>query len=223
MIKTFSPTDISDAFDGLSRDLSQVITETDVPTIVAEIGEKYHLHVDDQGVIYNEVMFVLVDLSPAQDFSNRVHDRLSLDTHLEDTIVSDVDQQIFQVIRGKLQDRFEKRGEEFLESYDSKEREEQTIEQSTNTELSGMGINITNDSNEQGIENVANKVPTPPYSNPVVRNLSQARVSKRKSITVPTPNVSYDSTSPAAKPSFSEYTGHDPYHEQLSPEDMLYS
>ncbi len=93
--------------NSLPADIKKVVQDSSLPSKIQTIGEKYGLHIDQIGVLDQEIAYVMTGSSHLDDFVERVEDNLNVSTEIAIEIATDVNMEIFLPIRESLANMYE--------------------------------------------------------------------------------------------------------------------
>lgn len=86
----------------LPESLSLAIKESNWERAVFDIGNKYNLHIDDIGILQNELILVLTGIVHPDEFKKVLTDELGLDVDKSESIISDINEIVNQKIKDKI-------------------------------------------------------------------------------------------------------------------------
>lgn len=86
----------------LPQDVRDAVLSAQLGEHVREIGQRHALHIDQAGVLEDEVMLVMLGFFKPEDFSNQIAAQLRIPAADADAIAQEVNQQIFLPIRESM-------------------------------------------------------------------------------------------------------------------------
>lgn len=89
-------------YDKLSVKLRDFVVDTYWTNTVSNIATKFNLIGDRSKMLENEVLFVLIDLEPKNDFVENVKNELEVDSNMAGWIAEDVEKNIFSKVTNEL-------------------------------------------------------------------------------------------------------------------------
>ena len=110
---------INEQLQTLPPEIAQAIKSIDWATKINEIGQKYALHIDQLGILENEIVLVLIGLVNPDDFANQIRSRINLPEDKILQIEQDATSLIFAPVRQNLIDIYD----EELKDDQSEEKE----------------------------------------------------------------------------------------------------
>lgn len=113
----FSQEQINKRYDSLPADLKAAIDSVEVGNIVAEIGYKNDLMLDQTAELMNQAAMVMLGIISPRKFSSNLVEFVEIDEKLANKISSEINDKVFNKIRFSLQ-----------KLQEQQEREEQPIE-----------------------------------------------------------------------------------------------
>ncbi len=109
---------ISKAFDDLSDEWQEAITDVDVDQKINDINAKYKLQLDTANTIYMETNYVILGLKDADGFRAELAKDPKIPLQILDSLVADINKEVLEAIRMKIIENQEF-DEEFEEIEDS--------------------------------------------------------------------------------------------------------
>ncbi len=104
-------TELQGRFELLSPELKQVITSSDYQMKLFEIAKKYKLTYDILGKLEVETTMVLIGMTPTAEYKDDLREQLGVPDSTLESVVSEINDQIFRPIRTKLMELYpEERG-----------------------------------------------------------------------------------------------------------------
>jgi hypothetical protein len=94
-----SKTIIEDRVKKLPPEVRDVLASDELHKKIVGIGEKHHLHIDQIGVLEDEVVLVMMGLANPGDLAEELTKQSSLELPKAEEVVADVSQEIFLPIR----------------------------------------------------------------------------------------------------------------------------
>ena len=86
----------------LPQDVRDVVLSSQLGERLREIGQKHGLHIDQIGVLEDEVMLVMLGFFEPEDFNNQIANQLHLSTLDATAIAQEINQVIFLPIRESM-------------------------------------------------------------------------------------------------------------------------
>jgi len=93
---------LKDQFEKIPEDVRLAISSVRVADALQEIGEKYQLHIDVTGKLFDETGAIMLGLTHPSDYTKNLKKSLRVDEKKAKEIASDVNEQIFRPIRESL-------------------------------------------------------------------------------------------------------------------------
>ena len=103
-MKQFTSEEIQTRFEKLPAEVQKAVTSSDVNAKIEAIGKKYQLHVDQLGELVDEVGLVMLGLQKSSFFIDDLCSRLSITRDVARSIGSDINEDIFSLIKAHLMD-----------------------------------------------------------------------------------------------------------------------
>jgi len=100
--KELTQQEIAARYEALPEDVRAAIYSTPTRTKLAEIAKKHLLHIDQVGALDEEIGAVMLGIAPREKLLDAIANRLRLDRTKAQSVVADIDDQIFQPIRESL-------------------------------------------------------------------------------------------------------------------------
>ncbi|OGG47678.1 hypothetical protein A2671_01600 [Candidatus Kaiserbacteria bacterium RIFCSPHIGHO2_01_FULL_49_13] len=98
----YSPAQLRVQLVKIPQDIRDLIGSDELGQKFDAIGKKHQLHVDQLGILGDEMNITLVGLSPAEKFASVISKELSIPMSKAEEITRDMNEQIFQPIRDSL-------------------------------------------------------------------------------------------------------------------------
>ena len=86
----------------ISPDVRKAIESVDFDSHIQEVGKKHQLHVDQVGALEDEVLMVMLGFTPLESFGDHVAAQLKVSPQAAQSIVQDVNQNVFLPVRESL-------------------------------------------------------------------------------------------------------------------------
>lgn len=99
MQQTYTNEEIIHAFDSLPQVVKEAIVETPIPEIVRSIGEKYNLHADISGSIYNNINLITLGLKDRDLLRSELLSMQNFPKESIDDVMHDINTEIFNPLR----------------------------------------------------------------------------------------------------------------------------
>ncbi len=94
---------LEDRFKSIPDDVRDMMTSPETMEAVRQIGQKYHLHVDEMDELYEETGHVMLGLTRTKDFIGNLRKRLpKYDPPLVQSIALEINELVFKPIRESL-------------------------------------------------------------------------------------------------------------------------
>lgn len=122
-----TPDTIEKSFETMPPELRKATREVNVSKTLHELSQKYHLHMDIEGVVVSEAWYVILGFKKAEDFDKEIGKVVILPQDQFTSFLSEINDLVFSRIRSRvLEIRQELQKEEELNSYleDTKTEEE---------------------------------------------------------------------------------------------------
>lgn len=94
---------ISEQFDLLPTTLRQLIVEFDLGPVLDSLRGKYSLHVDQIGIISEQLMLTMVGLASVTNFTESIRNKTGVSSDTANLITYDLNRQVFSKIREELE------------------------------------------------------------------------------------------------------------------------
>lgn len=131
---------INKAFENLSDEWQEAILDVGVDEKVNEITEKYKLQLDSANTVYMETNYVILGLKKAEEFRAELAKDPKIPLQILDSLVTDINDQIFEAIRMKI---IENR--EIDESFEEVSTQGIAEEVKPKQEVENIPLNISSD------------------------------------------------------------------------------
>jgi hypothetical protein len=99
---TYTRQEILNQIDKLPKELQEAYFSVDIDNVIFKIGETNSLHVDQIGLLANQVGLVIVGLTKPQDFLGNLVSELGISRDEAGKITQDINEQVFLPIRDSL-------------------------------------------------------------------------------------------------------------------------
>ena len=93
---------LQNKFDELPKEIKEAITSVDFAEKLQSIGRKNGLMIDQLDPLLEEVGLIMLGETETKDFGRKISSRLGMPSDKTDSLVRNVDQEIFQPIRASL-------------------------------------------------------------------------------------------------------------------------
>lgn len=100
---TYAPAELYEKFKNLPDDVQNSFLSIDTYNILHKIVERYHLHVDQSGLLSEEVGLVMLGATRPDDFLTSIQTKLGIPLETAGNIVKDINTEIFFPIRSSLE------------------------------------------------------------------------------------------------------------------------
>src|SRR5437868_2887280 len=94
--------ELKNKYDSLPNDVKQAIDSSDVALKLEDLGKKYDLHMDQIGILEEEVGKVMLGITHPDEFVDVIEQKLNIDTDKAIALTTDVNMEIFLSIRESL-------------------------------------------------------------------------------------------------------------------------
>ncbi len=111
-----STQEIKEYIDKLPKPLQQAVLGQDWHKRLAEISQKYSLHLDQISSLEYEVLFVMIGMEPETDLVSNIQTELAVSKILAEQLAGDINVRIFQFIMKSLEEKTPEKVERFVES-----------------------------------------------------------------------------------------------------------
>lgn len=101
-MKQFTSEEIQAQFEKLPPEVQTAVTSSDVNEKIEAIAKKYDLHIDQLGELVDEVGLVMLGLQKPDLFVSDLCERLSINKDIANKISTDINAEIFSLIRQHL-------------------------------------------------------------------------------------------------------------------------
>lgn len=91
-----------DLFRKLPADVAEAYTSVDYAKTITEIAQKYHLHVDQEGVLDGETYRLMLGLTHPNEFVEKIKNAVNVPPETAKQIAEDINARIFRPIRLSL-------------------------------------------------------------------------------------------------------------------------
>lgn len=89
-------------FDALPQQVKDFMNSDEIPNKITAIGEKYGLHIDQIGVIQEEVAAVILGISKPESFIDAIEEHGNLPTEKAMLVATDINLQIFIPVKNLM-------------------------------------------------------------------------------------------------------------------------
>src|SRR3989344_6048228 len=87
----------------LPEEVRKLVASVTLSNVLKELEEKYKLHIDQLGVIADEINYTLLGLTPAHEFVDKLTKELKgTSSEIIQGVAKDIDEKIFQSIKESL-------------------------------------------------------------------------------------------------------------------------
>lgn len=212
---------IENKFQSLPSDVKAAITSPEIAQKIQDIAKNHQLHIDQSGLLEEEISFVMLGIRHPDEFVNRIEERLNLTTEDAISLAVEVNEQIFLSIRESLEKMHgedEEAGTETHETYStsnesvgSKESLLAEIENPSPTihPISAADQTIAGPATSREIIST----PAPSAQTPIVPATNFMAQKLGAAVNTPTPKIADKVPIPSEKPK--SYTA-DPYREPIA-------
>lgn len=145
----YTPEQIKTAFENLPSVVVDALDTINLPKIISEIGTKYQIHIDTQGVLNSQVYFVLIGLTKAEDLPEKLKTSLEISEDRLAQVIKELNERIFQPIRENIRknEEIEHEAEEEKRLEEEEKRAAvpmpETIETGENEILKKAGVEVS--------------------------------------------------------------------------------
>ena len=94
-------------YEQLTPELQKIVLSSDLNKKLLDVTKKNNVRVDQAAVIENEVVLLLLGMSPPKDFTKHLANRAHMSREEAQIVADDIDQNIFQPIREELKSVWE--------------------------------------------------------------------------------------------------------------------
>jgi hypothetical protein len=101
---TYTYEQIVEQYKRLPQDIKEAVDLLDPAGAIGQIGQKYVLHIDQIGILADQVAMVIIGFSRPENFVTNIIARIGLDRAVAEGIAREVNEQIFLKIRESLQE-----------------------------------------------------------------------------------------------------------------------
>jgi len=98
-MKLFSQQELEKAFNALPDDIKSAITAENSGNDITAIAKNKNLHIDQAGILNQEIVFVMLGLVKTSEFEPRIRERLGLDAGKAKELTEAVNEQMFAPLR----------------------------------------------------------------------------------------------------------------------------
>ncbi len=102
-----SPEIIQSKLDTVPEDVREQVTSDEVAQTPVEIGKAHALHIDKQGILDEETLYIMLGIENPNSFVDKLRSRLGIDEGKAISIARDINEKIFLRIRRSLMDMHE--------------------------------------------------------------------------------------------------------------------
>lgn len=155
-MKKISPSELKDLYLKLPSDLKEVYFSANLTKVIQLLAKKYNLQIDKEGILADEIGYVLIGATHPNDFIPNLARRLGVDKTKAREIAMDVNEQIFKKVRDSLRKIHNIRDEE------------EELEEEKKQESFGPPENKNDILKEIEKEDVAVYAPLPVKTRPIV-------------------------------------------------------
>jgi len=89
-------------FETLPADVKAAITSPEIANKIQEIAQNHKLHLDQAGILEEEISLVMLGINHPDNFVNKIEERLGLPTEEAVGLAVDVNDEVFMSIRESL-------------------------------------------------------------------------------------------------------------------------
>ena len=94
---------IKERLDNLPPHLKEVMGSTETSKTIRTISQKHKLHIDQMGILSEEIGLVMLGLTRPNEFMYKIEKRLNISSDLAKEITKEINEEIFIKIREELQ------------------------------------------------------------------------------------------------------------------------
>lgn len=99
-----SPEIIQNKLDTVPEDVREQVTSDEVAQALSEIGKHHALHIDKQGILDEETLYIMLGIENPDNFVDKLQGRLGIDEGKAIAIARDINEKVFLRIRQSLMD-----------------------------------------------------------------------------------------------------------------------
>jgi|GEM_PF-3403182 hypothetical protein len=103
----YSPEEIKKKFASLPSDIKTLVYSADMLTVLKQVAEKYHLHIDKIEILEGETADVMTGFSAPNKFVDNLVENLGIDKTKAEGIAKDIDEMLFSKIRDAMKKAYE--------------------------------------------------------------------------------------------------------------------
>ena len=111
-------------YEQLPENVQEAISSVAVSEKLQEIAKRNDLHIDEAGIVSDEVTMVMLGIENPKDFVDELQNKLKLPREKVVKLAKDVDKEIFETIRESLR-----------KMYESEEEDNETMKQLSNESI----------------------------------------------------------------------------------------
>lgn len=97
-----SPELVQNKLDAVPEDVREQVTSEEVAQTLTEIGKSHALHIDQQGILDEETLYIMLGVENPDNFIGTLQNRLGIDEGKAISIARDINEKVFLRIRQSL-------------------------------------------------------------------------------------------------------------------------
>ncbi|HTK32975.1 MAG TPA: hypothetical protein VL335_00300 [Candidatus Paceibacterota bacterium] len=99
----FNAEQIQEKFEQLPKEVQDAVSSPEVHDNLVSIAKKYGLHIDQEGVLVDQVGQVMLGLSPSKDFVKNFMNAGGVTSAVATSVAQDINAEIFSKIKNSMQ------------------------------------------------------------------------------------------------------------------------
>lgn len=103
-MRDYTKEEINIVFEQLPPAVQEVVVSPETVDFIDQMGEKYTLHIDDQGVFAKQLGLMLMGLRSPEEFSQLLRNKAGLPEETVRSLVREVNEKIFIPLRNKMEE-----------------------------------------------------------------------------------------------------------------------
>lgn len=101
--KFYSPEEVSKKFESLPPEIKNLLYSFEMTSVIAKVGEKNGLHIDQMDMLNTEAGYVMMGLTDTSDFLSILMEDLHVDEAKAKALIGDLETNLFSKIRQGMQ------------------------------------------------------------------------------------------------------------------------
>lgn len=159
------PEQLKEAFQKVPEEIQKIFSEDFYGNTLAEITRKYQLHIDQSGILSNEISAVILGLISRQSFASDLRKNLGISEDTANLIIYDLNHQIFSKVKEQIQNSQEQMGALKQASPSPRQIFDQKMSGVSN--VPKQEVEVKTETGDNGNKEASAKPPRDPYREPI--------------------------------------------------------